>query len=42
MTRKFWQAAFAAIFLAGIYLFLPASEIAAARAWIAWMVGRIR
>lgn len=40
--KRIWQAVLALILLMGIYLFLPAPEIAIARQWMEAMLGRFR
>lgn len=40
--KRIWQAVLMAIFLMGIYLFLPTTEVALARQWLEAMLGRGR
>ncbi len=42
MRQKFWRTMLGLILLAGIYLFLPASEIAIARTWLETVLSRFR
>jgi hypothetical protein len=42
MKRRFWQAIFAGIILAGAILFLPGPEAAMVRQWIEGILGRWR
>ncbi len=40
--KRIWQAVLAIILLMGIYLFLPAPEIAIARTWLETFLSRFR
>lgn len=42
MKRKIWRTTLALILLAGIYMFMPAPEIAIARQWLEMFLGRIK
>jgi hypothetical protein len=42
MKRKFWQTMLGLILLAGIYLFMPASETSIARQWLETILGKWR
>jgi hypothetical protein len=40
--KRIWQSALALILLMGIYVFLPAPEIAIARQWLEAMLARLK